>query len=82
MNSIAAPEQLEGVPGRHWHRLDDGQMQEKYSPSPECHHAPDPARTLYPQLVVIAYNGTIGGPLSLPDWLSTRRRGLPRQSER
>ena len=27
MNSITAPERLEGVPGRHWHRLDDGRIQ-------------------------------------------------------
>jgi pyruvate formate lyase activating enzyme len=27
MNSIAAPERLEGVPGRHWHGLDDGRIQ-------------------------------------------------------
>jgi pyruvate formate lyase activating enzyme len=27
MNSIAAAERLEGVPGRHWHRLDDARIQ-------------------------------------------------------
>jgi pyruvate formate lyase activating enzyme len=27
MNSITAPERLEGAPGRHWHALDDGRIQ-------------------------------------------------------
>ena len=27
MNSMTAPERLEGVPGRHWHGLDDGRIQ-------------------------------------------------------
>ena len=27
MNSMTEPERLEGAPGRHWHRLDDGRIQ-------------------------------------------------------